>query len=703
MLTLSLQDMRRLPTEWAWPSSKSHSMRALLFAATCGGFLHNVLETSDTANMLLALQRLGVVWQRLAPGYYQVTRFDNNIDQSKQYIIDAGNSGQVARFVPVWALAQGFSNLLITGDASLEGIRDFSLLGDALIQLGVQVDYLGRHGYLPVRLTGKLEAGNVVIDGEDSQPVSALLLGLSLLSQVSVVRVINPGEVPWIKLTLSWLERMGWQYQQLDDWCFRVGGPQNFVPFIINIPLDASQIAHGALFHLLSGKRLTISKSDLDATQGDSKFLAWLFENEYIADDLAEDGGFGQLKPGSALINDDVSAVNAIGVERGNVSSSQELRVIRQDQDCWRIVGKYQLAEGTYDLNAMIDLVPVIAVLATVARGPVTLTNIASARTKESDRVADLAKNLAIVGIKTTVCVDSLTIYPGRVIGGVVDACADHRLAMAFGVLATQAAGDIKLVGAAAVRKTFPGFWEQLLGGNCPPLLEPKQLVPELFLSAGGELCSDLRLSGAPAAGRVTIRLADGVVDSIVVDFSDLSVRLWGIAHFILGNWLRVGELHDFCIIGLPGVGKSTVLKELSRWFGMQWRDEWGQLPDFIDGDDLVATGLGGQQEDLRRYWRQYGEKAFREAEFSAYAQAPWGKGRRLVAGGGGCGLAPKMEKLLCDKVCIIYLPVHGGSLSRVKERLIAIYGDSRIDKIRQEMEIRNKLYRHVADITVLF
>ena len=57
----------------------------------------------------------------------------------------------------------------------------------------------------------------------------------------------------------------------------------------------------------------------------------------------------------------------------------------------------------------------------------------------------------------------------GRLKGGTVDGAGDHRIVMAAAVAAAISEASVTIHGAEAVRKSYPGFFEDLkaLGGNC--------------------------------------------------------------------------------------------------------------------------------------------------------------------------------------------------------------------------------------------
>ncbi|MBI1795995.1 MAG: 3-phosphoshikimate 1-carboxyvinyltransferase [Candidatus Eisenbacteria bacterium] len=117
---------------------------------------------------------------------------------------------------------------------------------------------------------------------------------------------------------------------------------------------------------------------------------------------------------------------------------------------------------------AMIDEIPAWAIAASAARGVSRLTGAGELRIKESDRIAALAVNLERLGIAVEELPDGLAITGGRVAGGTVDAALDHRIAMAFAVLATRASGPVVIHGAGGIATSYPGFADALaaLGGD---------------------------------------------------------------------------------------------------------------------------------------------------------------------------------------------------------------------------------------------
>lgn len=113
------------------------------------------------------------------------------------------------------------------------------------------------------------------------------------------------------------------------------------------------------------------------------------------------------------------------------------------------------------------DLIPILAVVAAANYGAV-FTNIQRLRLKESDRVATTLQMIQNLGGKAEASEDSLTVFGTGMTGGTVDSHNDHRIAMAAAIAATVCTEPVTILGAEAVNKSYPKFWDEYrrLGGN---------------------------------------------------------------------------------------------------------------------------------------------------------------------------------------------------------------------------------------------
>ena len=122
----------------------------------------------------------------------------------------------------------------------------------------------------------------------------------------------------------------------------------------------------------------------------------------------------------------------------------------------------------TIDLSPCPDLLPPLAVMAGARRGKTEFINAGRLRIKESDRIATVAAMLHQLGIEAEEQPEGLAVSGGSFTVGTVDGANDHRIVMAAAIAATKAAGPVKILGAQAVSKSYPDFFDvfSALGGD---------------------------------------------------------------------------------------------------------------------------------------------------------------------------------------------------------------------------------------------
>ena len=115
------------------------------------------------------------------------------------------------------------------------------------------------------------------------------------------------------------------------------------------------------------------------------------------------------------------------------------------------------------EIPTLVDEVPVLAVLASRARGSTVFREVGELRVKESNRLELIASNLRAVGVKAEAQGNDLhvegTDKPPR---GRVETAKDHRLAMAFAVLGTVDGAKIRLSETQSVKISYPSFLRDL-------------------------------------------------------------------------------------------------------------------------------------------------------------------------------------------------------------------------------------------------
>ncbi len=387
------------------PSSKSHSIRALLFALLAKGrsTITNLLDSPDIEHTIDACRKLGAIITHSGDKTYV-----DGGDLTSRDLIDVGNSGIAYRFLTAIA-ALGSTPTIITGDHSIQTRRPIAPLTDALTQLGATI--LGDRA--PLTICGPLHSGITIVEGSDSQFVSALLMAAPFASGPIEVFVLHPGELPWVQLTLDWLTRLNIPFKSDHYTYFRFEGNTQLQPFSYSVPGDFSTSAFPVAAALLSNTSLHIQNLDADDSQGDKHLFSIL--KQMGANIELHSHGI-TVKPGGTLIG------------------------------------------RTINMNPIIDALPIVAVLACFAEGETRLTHAAIARTKECDRITAVAQELRKMGASIQEHPDGLTIQGSTLQGACLNAHSDHRMGMALTVAAMAASSPSSIEDATCIAKTYPKF-----------------------------------------------------------------------------------------------------------------------------------------------------------------------------------------------------------------------------------------------------
>lgn len=410
------------------PASKSHTLRSILFGSLGKGrsIIHYPLPSTDTQAMIDACRLLGatldVSFEKIV-----IEGVNGKINYAED-VINAGNSGIVLRFcAAVGALAK--NPIVITGDHSIRRQRPMKPLLDGLSQLGVSAKSMRGDDYAPVIIQGPIQPGKAVIPGEDSQPVSALLIASAFAEGPIELVVRNPGEKPWISLTLDWFDRLGIPYENRAFEHYLIPGNIQYEGFAYTVPGDFSSAAFPIAAALVTGSELTLKNIDMHDSQGDKELIA-IFQKMGGVIEIDEDRKTLHVKKGKPL---------------------KGMKV---------------------DINNFVDAITILAVVACFAEGETLIHNAAIAKQKECNRIRSIASELKKMGAEITETDDGLRIRKSSLKGAQVDSYNDHRMAMSLTVAALGAEGETLVSPTECVSKTFPSFMRDFnaLGANIEEL-----------------------------------------------------------------------------------------------------------------------------------------------------------------------------------------------------------------------------------------
>lgn len=411
------------------PGDKSLSHRALILAALAEGEsrLRGVLRAADPASTASILRALGAEVPELGDEIRIRGRGLRGLREPLD-ALDCGNSGTTARLMLGVLAAQPLSAVL-TGDDSLRS-RPMRRVTEPLATMGARLQELGGPDRLPIRVQGgPLRDMDYVSPTASAQVKSALLLA-GLCGGVPV-RVREP--VRSRDHTERLLSGLGVPVR-VDD-----GGPdagpgvaiepvERLGPLDLAVPGDFSSAAFFLALTLLApGGEIRITGIGVNPTRTGLLGVLARMGADVASASLHDEGG----EPVADL-----------------VARATPLRGVTVTAD---------------EIPSLIDEVPVLAMLAARAHGETRITGAAELRVKESDRLTALATNLAALGVEVEEAEDGLTIQgTDRPLAGRVLSYGDHRIAMAFAVLAALPGTDIVLDDDSASAISFPDFRRSL-------------------------------------------------------------------------------------------------------------------------------------------------------------------------------------------------------------------------------------------------
>jgi 3-phosphoshikimate 1-carboxyvinyltransferase len=118
---------------------------------------------------------------------------------------------------------------------------------------------------------------------------------------------------------------------------------------------------------------------------------------------------------------------------------------------------------GPEEVPALIDELPLLAVVASQAEGTTVVAGAAELRVKESDRIAAMVAGLRALGADAHERPDGMVVEgPARLAGGAVDSFGDHRVAMSFAIAGLLSEEGVRVSRWSCVDTSFPGFLDVL-------------------------------------------------------------------------------------------------------------------------------------------------------------------------------------------------------------------------------------------------
>ena len=404
------------------PGDKSIAHRSLLLAGLADGIsrIRELPDGLDVASTRRALTALGVAFTDETDGSVTVQGRGGKFIQPAA-AIDCGNSGTTMRLL-AGVLATRPLIVTLDGDASLRR-RPMRRISEPLTRFGARFA-LTATGTAPFELRGNPQATGIeaTVEIASAQVKSALLFAALGAQGRTTLR----GELATRDHTERLFAATGVAFGSRDGALF-VEGPATPRPLTFAVPGDFSSAAFLlAAAAAVPGATVTVEHVGLNPTR--TAFL-------------------DVLRRFGATVTTTVDATDPEPVGRIEVQGAA-LRA---------------LAIKPHEVPGLIDELPLVGVLGAFARGTTTVHGASELRVKESDRIERFADAARAFGAEVQTAPDGFAIRgPAKLHNASIATGGDHRIAMAFSVLARVAGVRAQLDDPACVAVSFPGFVEAL-------------------------------------------------------------------------------------------------------------------------------------------------------------------------------------------------------------------------------------------------
>ena len=331
------------------------------------------------------------------------------------YNLDCGESGSTLRFlIPLLSALNLKAELTGSGRLldrpNVELINALNLNGANIVQ------------EKSVKIDGNLKGGDFYLRGDiSSQYISGLLMALPILKSDSKIILTSPlSSSPYVDVTISVIKAFNVNVEKTDYGFFIKGNQKYFGS--LTAEGDYSNGAFFMALGALSGK-VCVNGLNPNSLQGDKQII-----------DILKSFG---------------AKVNVKG--------------------CSVTVEKGEFLPFSFNADSCPDLVPVASAIASFAKGKTIIKNVERLVLKESDRIESVIKMVNSFGIKAERVENDLIIHGGtpKFVNS-VNGFNDHRIVMSACVMASCVKEFSTILGANAVEKSYPNFFEhyKMVGGK---------------------------------------------------------------------------------------------------------------------------------------------------------------------------------------------------------------------------------------------
>jgi 3-phosphoshikimate 1-carboxyvinyltransferase len=419
------------------PPDKSISHRAALIGAMATGptRISGYLDSADTRATLRAVAAVGAGVSEGEPdgrGGFFVEVEGVELRGARPAAIDVGNAGTLLRMMPGWLAGQPEGEWTLDGDESIRR-RPVDRVVEPLTLMGAGIE--ARDGRLaPLRVSASSLRG---IDYElpvaSAQVKSCLLLAGLLAEGETTIREPAPSR----DHTERMLAAAGAELTRAEG-ALTIQPAEQLESGDVAVPGDFSSAA----FFLVAG--LIVPGSELSLV----------------------DVGINRNRIGLLAVLDRMGVAMGPAGEHDPDLAIAEIREPGPEPVATLRVRPAPIRGTTVtaeEVPALIDELPLVALLGCFAEGETVVTGAEELRQKESDRIAAVVDGLSALGAEIEAASDGFTVRgTGALRGGELDARGDHRMAMLGAIAGLVSSEGVEVSGFEAVKVSYPGFGRDL-------------------------------------------------------------------------------------------------------------------------------------------------------------------------------------------------------------------------------------------------
>ena len=405
------------------PGDKSISHRAVMFGSLAKGTTEvtNFLQGADCLSTIDCFRKLGIEVENTpekilihGKGLHGLT--------APTSVLDAGNSGTTTRLISGILAAQPFETTL-TGDASIQK-RPMRRIMEPLSMMGAQITSLNGNDCAPLRING----GSVHSIHYHSKVASAQVKSAILLAGMYAEDGETKVTEPTISRNHSEIMLRTFGADVHTEGTTAIIKPQPALTAqTINVPGDISSAAYFIAAGLcVPNSEILIKNVGINPTRDGILKVA-----------LAMGGNI-------TLLNENYDGEPTADL----LVKSSELHGITIEGDI---------------IPTLIDEIPIINIMAAVAKGTTVIKDAAELKVKESNRIDVMVENLTAMGAQITGTDDGMIIEGGKPLhGAFIKTYLDHRIAMSFTIAALLTEGETTLEDKELANISFPTFYRDL-------------------------------------------------------------------------------------------------------------------------------------------------------------------------------------------------------------------------------------------------